>query len=102
MTYFRFPGGRYDRWMLKALAATGVTAVQWDVVSGDAFATDAGAAARQVPDGVRPGSVVVMHCTSSAAPVTEQAVRTVVPELPARGFRFVKVSQLIGAATGHR
>jgi peptidoglycan/xylan/chitin deacetylase (PgdA/CDA1 family) len=102
MPYFRFPGGCYDRLALKALTPTGVTAVQWDVVSGDAFATDAGAVARQVLDGVRPGSVVVMHCTRSAAPATEQAVRIIVPELRRRGFRFVKVSELIGAADGRR
>jgi peptidoglycan/xylan/chitin deacetylase (PgdA/CDA1 family) len=95
MPYFRFPGGCYDHRALKALGATGVTAVQWDVVSGDAFATDAGAVARQVLDGVRPGSVVVMHCTRSAAPATEEALRTLVPELRERGYRFVKVSELI-------
>ncbi|MEU6253541.1 polysaccharide deacetylase family protein [Streptomyces sp. NPDC047043] len=97
MPYFRFPGGCYDQQALKSLASTGVTAVQWDVVSGDAFATDADAVARQVLEGVRPGSVVVMHCTRSAAPATERAVRTVVPELRKQGFRFVKVSELIGA-----
>ncbi|MEU0943130.1 polysaccharide deacetylase family protein [Streptomyces canus] len=95
--YFRFPGGCYDRRALKALTPVGVTAVQWDVVSGDAFATDAEAVSRQVLEGVRPGSVVVMHCTRSAAPTTERVVRTVVPELRARGFRFVKVSALIGS-----
>ena len=100
MPYFRFPGGCYDKAALGELTATGVTAVQWDVVSGDAFATDADAVARQVLDGVRPGSVVVMHCTRSAAPVTEQAVRQVVPELRRQGYRFVKVSELIGAANG--
>jgi peptidoglycan/xylan/chitin deacetylase (PgdA/CDA1 family) len=102
MPYFRFPGGCYDRRALKALIPAGVTAVQWDVVSGDAFATDADAVARQVLDGVRPGSVVVLHCTRSAAPVTERAVRAIVPELRRRGFRFVKVSELIGAAGGRR
>ncbi|MCX5268118.1 polysaccharide deacetylase family protein [Streptomyces sp. NBC_00199] len=102
MPYFRFPGGCYDSRALRAVSGTGVTAVQWDVVSGDAFATDADAVARQVLDGVRPGSVVVMHCTRSAAPTTEQAVRTVVPELRRRGYRFVKVSELIAAASGRR
>ncbi|WDM10362.1 polysaccharide deacetylase family protein [Streptomyces lavenduligriseus] len=96
MPYFRFPGGCYDQRALRALSGLGVTAVQWDVVSGDAFATDADAVARQVLDGVRPGSVVVLHCTRSAAPTTEQVVRTVVPELRGRGYRFVKVSELIG------
>ncbi|MEU1047475.1 polysaccharide deacetylase family protein [Streptomyces sp. NPDC005897] len=100
MPYFRFPGGCYDKAALEELSATGVTAVQWDVVSGDAFATDADAVTRQVLDGVRPGSVVVMHCTRSAAPVTEEVVRAVVPELRRQGYRFVKVSELIGAANG--
>nr|WP_318212079.1 polysaccharide deacetylase family protein [Streptomyces sp. SJL17-1] len=93
--YFRFPGGCYDDAALRALAPTGVTAVQWDVVSGDAFAKDADAVAEQVLDGVRPGSLVVMHCTRSAAPVTEQAIHRIVPELRARGYRFVKVSELM-------
>ncbi|WP_369173148.1 polysaccharide deacetylase family protein [Streptomyces sp. R28] len=102
MPYFRFPGGCYDRRALKALTPAGVTAVQWDVVSGDAFATDARAVAQDVLDGVRPGSVVVLHCTLSAAPTTERVVRRVVPELRGKGFRFVKVSELIGAARGRR
>lgn len=93
--YFRFPGGCYDDDALRALAPAKVTAVQWDVVSGDAFAKDGDAVARQVLDGVKPGSLVVMHCTRSAAPVTEQAIRRIVPELRARGYRFVKVSELM-------
>ncbi|GHI02387.1 polysaccharide deacetylase [Streptomyces cellostaticus] len=100
LPYFRFPGGCYDRQALRALSGIGVTAVQWDVVSGDAFATDADAVAQQVLDGVKPGSVVVMHCTRSAAPTTEQVVRTVVPELRKQGYRFVKVSELIGETNG--
>lgn len=102
MPYFRFPGGCYDKAALKELTPAGVTAVQWDVVGGDAFATDADAVARQVLDGVRPGSVVVLHCTRSAAPVTEEAVRTIVPELRRRGYRLVKVSELIAAANSRR
>ncbi|WAX77305.1 polysaccharide deacetylase family protein [Streptomyces sp. KMM 9044] len=98
MPYFRFPGGCYDREALKALTPAGVTAVQWDVVGGDAFATDAAAVARQVLDGVHPGSVVVLHCTRSAAPATERAVRTIVPELRRQGYRFVKVSDLLATA----
>ncbi|MFF4750351.1 polysaccharide deacetylase family protein [Streptomyces sp. NPDC002514] len=102
MPYFRFPGGCYDQQALRALSGLGVTAVQWDVVSGDAFATDADAVAKQVLDGVQPGSVVVMHCTRSAAPTTERVVRTIVPELRKRGFQFVKVSALISATAPRR
>ncbi|WP_369195289.1 polysaccharide deacetylase family protein [Streptomyces djakartensis] len=102
MPYFRFPGGCYDRRALKALAPAGVTAVQWDVVGGDAFETDPDVVVRQVLDGVRPGSVVVLHCTRSAAPATERAVRAIVPELRRRGYRFVKVSDLIRTAGARR
>ncbi|WP_051902567.1 polysaccharide deacetylase family protein [Streptomyces xanthophaeus] len=94
--YFRFPGGCYDDQALRALSAAKVTAVQWDVVSGDAFAKDPDAVAEQVLAGVKPGSVVVMHCTRSAAPVTEEAIQKIVPELRKRGYRFVKVSELMG------
>ncbi|MDD9379562.1 polysaccharide deacetylase family protein [Streptomyces sp. ZAF1911] len=94
--YFRFPGGCYDDQALRAISTAKVTAVQWDVVSGDAFAKDPDAVAEQVLSGVKPGSVVVMHCTRSAAPVTEEAIRKIVPELRKRGYRFVKVSDLIG------
>ncbi|WP_019890194.1 polysaccharide deacetylase family protein [Streptomyces purpureus] len=93
--YFRFPGGCYDDRALQSLAPAKVTAVQWDVVSGDAFAKDGDAVAEQVLAGVKPGSLVVMHCTRSAAPVTEAAIRRIVPELRARGYRFVKVSELM-------
>ncbi|MFF4956273.1 polysaccharide deacetylase family protein [Streptomyces sp. NPDC001222] len=102
MRYFRFPGGCYDNRALRALSPLGITAIQWDVVSGDALAADAGAVARRVLRGVRPGSVVIMHCTRSAAPVTEPAVRKLVPELRKRGYRFVKVSELVGAPSGRR
>ncbi|MFE2148253.1 polysaccharide deacetylase family protein [Streptomyces sp. NPDC059456] len=94
--YFRFPGGCYDDQALRAVSSAKVTPVQWDVVSGDAFAKDPDAVAEQVLTGVKPGSVVVMHCTRSAAPVTEEAVRKIVPELRKRGYRFAKVSELIG------
>ncbi|MEU5979343.1 polysaccharide deacetylase family protein [Streptomyces sp. NPDC047315] len=96
--YFRFPGGCYDDAALRAIAPAKVTAVQWDVVSGDAFAQDAQAVAEQVLAEVKPGSVVVLHCTRSAAPVTEEVIREIVPELRKQGYDFVKVSSLVRAS----
>lgn len=98
--YFRFPGGCYDDDALRAVAAEGATAVQWDVASGDPFNGDADDVVAQVLEDVRPGSVVVMHCTLSAAPATTEAVRRIVPELRERGYRFVKVSELVAATLG--
>ncbi|MEU1311288.1 polysaccharide deacetylase family protein [Streptomyces cinnamoneus] len=96
--YFRFPGGCHNEAVLREIGPAKVTAVQWDVVSGDAFAKQASPVATQVISQVKPGSVVVMHCTRSAAPATEEAVRRIVPELRAKGYEFVRVSDLIGAA----
>ncbi|MGD9485687.1 polysaccharide deacetylase family protein [Streptomyces sp. TRM70308] len=93
--YFRFPGGCYTDATLRAIAPAGVTVVQWDVAGGDPFTEDADAVVRQVLSGVRPGSVVVLHCTRSAAPATAEAVRRVVPELRERGYRFTRVSELV-------
>ncbi|WP_434096454.1 polysaccharide deacetylase family protein [Streptomyces mobaraensis] len=93
--YFRFPGGCHNPSVLKELGPAKVTAVQWDVISGDAFAKRPGPVADEVLAKARPGSVVVMHCTRSAAPATEAAVRTIVPRLRERGYEFVRVSDLI-------
>ncbi|UGY95268.1 polysaccharide deacetylase family protein [Streptomyces gobiensis] len=100
LPYFRFPGGCYDDRALRAIAPTHVTAVQWDVMSGDPFNSDADSVVEQVLDEVRPGSVVLMHCTLSAAPATAEAVKRIVPELRERGYRFVKVSDLIATSVG--
>lgn len=93
--YLRFPGGCHDARARRALAPTGLTAVQWDVSAGDGFATDPEQVAATVLDGVRPGSVVVLHLTRSAAPVTAEAMRRIVPALRDRGYTFVRVSDLL-------
>ncbi|MGP3922819.1 polysaccharide deacetylase family protein [Streptomyces sp. 8N616] len=98
--YFRFPGGCFDDRALRAVTPAGVTAVQGDVVSGDASADTADEVAERVLARVKPGSVVVMHATLSRAPGTDAAVRRIVPELRARGYRFVRVSELIGTGRG--
>ncbi|MER6917310.1 polysaccharide deacetylase family protein [Streptomyces sp. NPDC000594] len=93
--YFRFPGGCFDKEALRAIAPAGKTAVQWDVVSGDAFANYPDAVVEQVLNDVSPGSVVVMHMTRSAAPVTGAAVEEIVPALREQGYRLVTVSELL-------
>ncbi|MFD1832075.1 polysaccharide deacetylase family protein [Streptomyces desertarenae] len=98
--YFRFPGGCFDDRARRAVAPAGVTAVAGDVVAPDAGATDAGEVADRVLSQVRPGSVVVMHWNREKAPVTEKAVRRIVPELRERGYRLVRVSEMIAAAMG--
>jgi peptidoglycan/xylan/chitin deacetylase (PgdA/CDA1 family) len=93
---FRFPGGCYDDAALRAIAPTGVTVVQYDLPSGDAFGTNVNAIVRQVLDGVHNGSIVVMHITGgNTAPLTAQALPAVVRGLRDRGFALETVTDLL-------
>lgn len=98
--YFRFPGGCHDDAALAGIAAAGATPVQWDVVSGDADGASGAAIAARVLDGVRNGSVVVLHNSLGPAAHTADAIAAIVAGLRARGFELVRVSDLVGAAVG--
>jgi peptidoglycan/xylan/chitin deacetylase (PgdA/CDA1 family) len=94
--YFRFPGGCYDDTALRAIAPTGVTVIQYDLPSGDAFGTSVSAIVRQTLNGVQNGSIIVMHITGgNTAPLTDQALPQIVTGLRARGFQLVKISDLL-------
>lgn len=97
--YFRFPGGCQNEADVRLVSSYGERAVGWDVVSGDAFQRDPRAIVRAVLAGVRPGSIVVAHCIGAPnTPATAQAMRTIIPALRARGYRFVTLRRLLGAS----
>jgi peptidoglycan/xylan/chitin deacetylase (PgdA/CDA1 family) len=96
---FRFPGLCSDPTALSAIAGTGVTVIGGDVASGDAFGKDAAAIVRSVLEGVRPGSIVVLHITKANAPLTAQVIEPIVDGLRARGYVLVKVSDLLAGSS---
>jgi peptidoglycan/xylan/chitin deacetylase (PgdA/CDA1 family) len=94
--YFRFPGGCYDEAALDAIASTGVQVVQYDLPGGDAFGTSVAAIERTVLDGAQNGSIVVLHITGgNTAPLTADALPTIVDGLRQRGFQLVRLSDLL-------
>jgi len=94
--YFRFPGGCYDSRALAALRPTGVVIIEYDLPSGDAFGHSVAAIVNQVLDRVRNGSIVVLHITGgNTAPLTAEALPTIVRGLRQRGFSLVTVSQFL-------
>lgn len=96
---FRFPGGCYDQAALDAIAPTGVTVVQYDLASGDAFGTSVSAIVNNVLTHARNGSIVVMHITGgNTAPLTDKALPAIITGLRNRGFTLVTVSQLLAGA----
>ena len=97
--YFRFPGGCYDHGALDLVHAAGMIPVQWDVNSIDAFNPNSVQIATTVLNGVRPGSIVVMHLHGAPnAPASGAALRQIIPALQERGYRFVTVSELLQVA----
>jgi peptidoglycan/xylan/chitin deacetylase (PgdA/CDA1 family) len=93
---FRFPYGSCSETSLAAANTAGEVVIQWDVVSGDPDGTPARAIIRNVMAHVRPGSIVVMHANGRGTH-TAEALRTLVPQLRAEGYRFATVSALLAA-----
>jgi peptidoglycan/xylan/chitin deacetylase (PgdA/CDA1 family) len=101
--YFRFPGGCYDQAALDGIASTGVTVIQYDVASGDAFGLSVKGIVQHVLGSVQNGSIVVMHITGgTTSPLTAKALPDVVAGLRAKGFTLVKVSDLLAAGDVQR
>jgi hypothetical protein len=93
--YFRFPGGCYDQAALQALAPLGLTVIQWDVVSGDPFATASAPIVTAVLAGVKAGSIVVLHITEGNAQFTDEALPEILAGLKAKGLRPTTVSDVL-------
>jgi peptidoglycan/xylan/chitin deacetylase (PgdA/CDA1 family) len=95
-TLFRFPYGHYSDLALDTVAAHGLWAIQWDVVSGDPDPRVT--AERMIPavtQDVRPGSIIVMHANGRGWH-TAEALPEIIRILRERGYEFVTVSELLG------
>ena len=98
--YFRFPGGCFDDAAVRAIAPTGVTVVQYDLPSGDAFGTSVPAIVRNVLTKTQAGSIIVMHITGgNTAPLTSYALPQVVAGLRQKGFVLARLSDLLAPLT---
>jgi hypothetical protein len=93
--YFRFPGGCYDQAALQALAPLGVTVIQWDVVSGDPFATASAPIVKAVLSQVKAGSIVVLHITEGNAQYTDEALPEILAGLKTKGLHPTTVSDVL-------
>lgn len=96
---FRFPFGTCTPEALATVASEGQIAIQWDVVTGDPdrhITPDA--IARAVLAETRPGSIIIAHANGRGLH-TAEALPLFVPQLRARGFDFVTVSELLAAGT---
>ncbi len=99
--FFRFPGGCASQGDISLVASLGLVPVGWDVVSGDAYMHEPDAVVNNVLRSAKGGSIVVMHLTGPArTPATADAVPRIIDGLRSRGFRLVKLADLMNGAGG--
>lgn len=94
---FRFPYGACDAASLQAVAERGLTAIQWDVSSGDPWiGATSPLMVQSVVAHTRPGSILIFHANGRGVH-TSEALPQIVAELKHRGYEFVTVSELLRA-----
>jgi len=95
--YFRFPGGCANPGDVTLAEQAGLKVVRWDVIGGDGGQSNPKVIERNVLSQVRDGSIIVLHSQGGPkVPATVDALQVILPALKARGFEFVKLSELLG------
>ncbi len=90
---FRFPGGCFSPADLTLVKNWGLQTIGWTFPSGDAFNSNTDAIVQNVLQKAKPGAIVVFHLSGGRyAPKTAEVIKSVIPELRKRRFKFVKVS----------
>ncbi len=93
---FRFPGGCYSQEDLDLVNNAGLKVVHWDVSGADGFENSSETIEQNVLNKVQNGSIIILHLNGTpTAPKTAEALPKIISELKARGFEFVKVSELL-------
>ncbi len=99
--YFRFPGLCSAADNVRNVEAQGYTVIGGDVHGGDGFERNPARIALGVAGHVRPGSIVVLHLHGGPnAPQTANALPKIIGKLRARGYTFVKISDLLKLRAG--
>jgi peptidoglycan/xylan/chitin deacetylase (PgdA/CDA1 family) len=94
---FRFPGGCYSSKDLEDVVKEGLYVVHWDSVADDGFNDDVSNIENNVLSTAQNGSIIVMHINGPPnAPLTAEALPTIISTLKERGFEFVKLSEMLG------
>lgn len=93
---FRFPGGCHDETDVKLANQYGLTVVDWDAASGDSFNTSLSSIIKTSETNTQNGSILLFHFHgSNNAPYSAEALKEVIPYLKEKGYKFVKVSDLL-------
>lgn len=90
VSWFRSPVGIKNMFLARCLADRGLRYAGWTLRSGDGVGRSVDGIARRVREGVRPGSIILLHEGPSVHPgVRVTAIRRVLENLSADGYRCV-------------
>ena len=98
MSLFRFPFGACNQAALDAVNDAGLLAIQWDVSTGDPVPAQSAAAIANAMLQAKPGAIVIGHGNGRGFH-TAEALAIAIPQLKAKGFDFVTVSELLAQGT---
>ncbi len=98
---FRPPYGIRTPFMSAAVHRAGMTMIGWDVSGHDWTAQDPAALVARVMDEVRPGSIILLHDgaegrTEIDRSSTVRALPAIIDGLNTRGFKLVRVDEMLG------
>ena len=98
ITLFRLPYGRNSQKSLKIIAELGLRIIQWDIAAesgaDNTKLNRAKRSAKIVVNMTKPGSILLFHA-NNVPKGTVNLLREVVNELEAKGYKFVKASELL-------
>jgi peptidoglycan/xylan/chitin deacetylase (PgdA/CDA1 family) len=96
-TMFRAPHGFRSPWVTPIARELGQATVGWTLGVWDSDKPGADAIARRTVDGIRPGTILLLHDGDGYDPAgdrtqTADALPAIITELRSRGYRFVSLS----------
>ncbi len=97
---FRAPNGFHTPWQLHEIASEGMRTVGWDVQPADWENPTPETIVKRVLDGVKPGSIVLLHDGSDTnqgvdRSATLNALPGIIQGLRDEGYRFVRLDELL-------
>ncbi|MEF2243381.1 MULTISPECIES: polysaccharide deacetylase family protein [unclassified Paenibacillus] len=95
--WFRPPGGHINDQVVQAAKENGYTVIlwSWHQDTKDWRSPGVRFIVKKVLDNARNGDIVLMHDNVYGSNQTVEALKIILPELKARGFKFVTVSELV-------
>jgi peptidoglycan/xylan/chitin deacetylase (PgdA/CDA1 family) len=95
---FRFPFGACNQTSLDAVNDAGLLAIQWDLSTGDPVPAQSAQAIANAMVHAKPGAIIIGHGNGRGFH-TAEALAIAIPQMKAKGFEFVTVSELLAQGT---